>query len=156
MYTNFWGGTTHLIKQDSIPFYNWYQHHYYQLYHDDFNFGHCVPSAVLALRMSNGFADVIWTCKILEGENSSYDAMLTWSSLSIKWNNKGNEGKSNNLPLWRTRLWRLARKISELAKWFLWKDIRKQNTYNIRERNYKQWQGKMAKQLYINYVEYSV
>ena len=71
MYTNFWGGKTHLIKQDSIPFYNWYQHHYYQLYHDCFNFGHSVQSTVLVLRVSNGFADVIGPVEFGR-RNSSY------------------------------------------------------------------------------------
>ena len=95
--------TTHLIKQDSIPFHHWYQHHYYQLCHDCLNFGHSFPSAVLTSWVSTGMAAVIWTCKILEGE-IPHIMMQCWLEARYQANEitKGNEGKSNNLPLWRT------------------------------------------------------
>ena len=110
--------TTHLIKQDSIPFHQWYQHHYYQLYHDCFNFGHSVPSAVLSLRVSNGFAYVIWTCKILEGE-IPHIMMQCWLEARYQANEITKEMRGNQTTYHSgARLWRLARKISELAKWF--------------------------------------
>ena len=96
--------TTHLIKQDSIPFHHWYQHHYYQLCHDCLNFGQRRRLFFLILNWK------FWMEKFL----------ILWCNVDLKLvirrmkQQKEMRGKSNNLPLWRTAV-KTSNEISELA-----------------------------------------